>query len=258
MRVAISAIIWISGIILTILLFFILLLLLLITFPFDKKRVTVNLIGVWWADVLIKLSPRWKLRVSGLENIDKRKAYVIVANHQSLADIFVLYKIPVQFRWLAKAEFFNIPFAGWYLSLGRHIGLSKERAGGIRKAYLEAGMWLKKGISILVFPEGTRSETGEIGSFKSGAFKIAIKEKKPVLPVFISGTKDALPKGSWIFNTRASGKLVVLPPVDTEDLKPRDFTYLRDNVYGMLKSMALPAGVIIFLYSKILLNTCVI
>lgn len=231
----ISIAVWTTSLVLTILLFFVELFLTIVLFPFDKERKIIHAQCFWWANILIGLNPYWNLRVSGLENIDARQAYVVTANHQSLTDIVVMYKTHMQFRWIAKESLFKIPFIGWCLFLTRHIKLSRGEFGSIKKVYREAGSWLRKGISVLFFPEGTRSDTGEMTEFQNGAFKLAIKEKKPILPVSITGTRDAIPKGSWIFKTKVFGRLTVLPPIDTSGFKPGDFARLRDIVYTQLK-----------------------
>jgi len=238
MRLIISIVIWVIGAVLTISLFLVVALLSIVTFPFDKKRKIANLQGFWWASALIGLNPYWNLRINGLENIDPRKAYVVVANHQSIADVFLLYKTHMQFRWVAREDVFKIPLAGWCLSLGKHIKLSRGQAGGLKSAYREMADCLRSDISVLFFPEGTRSSTGKVNGFQSGAFKLAIKEKKPVLPIFIDGTKKVLSKGSWIFNTKVSCSLTVLPPIDTTRFQPREFAHLRDSVCAKLKNMA--------------------
>ena len=236
--IAISIAIWTVGSALTILLFFVELFLTVILFPFDKKRRIIHAQCFWWANAIIGLNPYWNLRVSGLENIDARQAYVVTANHQSLADIVVMYKTHMQFRWGAKESLFKIPFVGWCLSLTKHIKLTRGQFGSIKKVYREAGDWLRKDISVLFFPEGTRSDTDEINEFQNGAFKLAIKEKKPILPISITGTRGAIPKGSWIFKTRVFGKLKVLPPIDTRKFQPGDFARLRDIVHIKLEGAA--------------------
>lgn len=237
MRLIISIAIWVIGAILTIVLFLVVAFLSIVTFPFDKKRKIVNLPGFWWASAIIGLNPYWKLQINGLKNIDPHKAYVVVANHQSLTDIFVLYKTHMQFRWVAREDLFKIPFAGWCLSLGKHIRLSRGQSGNLKKAYREMADCLRDDISVMFFPEGTRSTSGKVNGFQNGAFKLAIKEKKPVLPIFIDGTKKVLSKGGRIFNTNVSGSLTVLPLIDTAGLQPRDFAYLRDSVHEKFKKM---------------------
>jgi 1-acyl-sn-glycerol-3-phosphate acyltransferase len=238
MKIVTSIMIWTVCSILTILLFFVELFLTVILFPFDKKRKVIHAQCFWWSNAVIGLNPFWDLSVSGLENIDPAKTYVVVANHQSLADIVVVYRTRMQFKWVAKESLFKVPFVGWCLSLSKHIKLRRGEFGSIKKVYKDAAKWLRAGISVLFFPEGTRSSTDGLKDFQNGAFKLAIKEKKPILPISIQGTRDAIPKGSWIFKTKVMGKLVVLPEIDTTVFKPGDFANLRDMVHAELASVA--------------------
>lgn len=237
MKAIASIRIWIALSALTILLFFVDVILTIILFPFDKKRKILHSQCFWWAKAIISCNPYWHIQVSGLENINKDKTYVVVANHQSLADIVVMYETFMQFKWVAKDSLFKIPFIGWCLSLTKHIRLSRGKIGSIKKAYQEAIDWLKKDISVVFFPEGTRSETGKIGKFQSGAFKLAIQEKKPILPIVIAGTREAIPKGSWVFETEVFIKLTVLAPIETESLQPSDFISLKNTVHEKIKSL---------------------
>ncbi|MFH1996028.1 MAG: lysophospholipid acyltransferase family protein [Candidatus Omnitrophota bacterium] len=221
---------------LTVVLYFVELFLTIILFPFDTKRKIIHAQCFWWADTIIAMNPYWKVRVQGLENIDKRKTYVIVANHQSMADIIVLYKTRMQFKWVAKESLFKVPFVGWCLSLSKHIKLARGELGSIKKVYRAAAKWLRNDVSVLFFPEGTRSKTDQMNKFQNGAFKLAIKEKRAVLPISIEGTGDAIPKGSWIFKTKVFGTLTVLPAIETKDLAPGDFASLRDDVFQRLQS----------------------
>lgn len=231
-----SVVIWIGVTILTVGLFFAMLFFTIILYPFDKKRKVAHAQCYWWADAVTFLNPYWNVTVSGLENIDPCKTYVIVANHRSLADIVIIYKAKMQFKWVAKESLFRVPFMGWNMSLARHIKLARGKFSSIKKVYREAAGWLRSGMSVLFFPEGTRSETDEMKEFQNGAFKLAIKEKVPVLPMLVDGTGEAIPKGSWIFRSRVPARLVVLPAVDTSSYKSADFIRLRDNVRSMLES----------------------
>ena len=232
-----SAGIWVVITALTVLLFFVEAILTIILFPFDRQRKIIHSQCFWWADAVIGFNPYWHIEVSGLENIDKHKTYVVVANHQSLADIAIIYKTRMQFKWVAKESLFKIPFIGWCLFLSKHIRLSRGKFGSIKKVYREAANWLRSDVSVLFFPEGTRSRTDKMNEFQNGAFKLAIQEKKPILPIVIDGTRDAIPKGSWIFKTKVKGKLTVLPPVETQDLQISDFVLLKDTVHKKLKSL---------------------
>lgn len=235
MKALLSIWFWIASAILTIILFFIVLLVVII-FPFDKKRKIAHRQCFWWAYCVINLNPFWKLQIKGLENIDHNKTYVVIVNHQSLADIVVLYWLRMQFKWVSKESLFKVPFIGWCLSLTKHIKLERGEYSSIKKVYREAAEWLRRDMSVLFFPEGTRSQTDAINVFQNGAFKLAIKEKKPILPVRIKGTRDAISKGSWIFNARMCVTVTVLPAVDTYLLNSGDFAGLRDDVYARISS----------------------
>jgi 1-acyl-sn-glycerol-3-phosphate acyltransferase len=229
-----SIVIWVISIILTVALFFVELFFYIVLFPFDKKKKFLHAQCYWWSNAIIKMNPSWSLQVRGLENIDKLKTYVIVANHQSLADIVVLYKTQMQFKWIAKDSLFRVPFVGWCLSLTRHIRISRGKHGSIKKVYREAAGWLRKDISVLFFPEGTRSETDDMGVFQNGAFKLAIKEKRPVLPISIKGTRGVVGKGRWLFDTKASCIMTILPSIETDRFQMGDFAHLRDMVQTRL------------------------
>jgi 1-acyl-sn-glycerol-3-phosphate acyltransferase len=161
-----------------------------------------------------------------------------VANHQSLADIIIIYQTHMYFKWVAKRGLLKLPFIGGLLWINDHVLVSREELGSIKEAYRKAAEWLKRGTSMLFFPEGTRSSTDEMGEFKNGAFKLAIKEAKPILPVYIGGTREAIPKGGFIFKTKVFGRLVVLPPIETSGLKTADYGSLRDLVRGKLKDLS--------------------
>lgn len=234
-KIIISLIVWIVGSILTIILYFAMLFFAIILYPFDKKRAVTHAQCFWWSDLVIKLNPYWKVEVSGKENLDKKRTYIIVANHQSLADIILAYQLKCQFKWVSKKSLFNLPFVGWSLALAKHIKLERGNFGSIKKIYREAAYWLRNGVSVLFFPEGTRSSTNEMGDFNNGAFKLAIKERVPVLPILIEGTGTAIPRGSWIFTTHTSAKLKILPPIETTNFQTADFAKLRDLARAALE-----------------------
>jgi len=230
MKAVISIFFWVFGAVMTALMCLAAASLYVYSCLFDKKRKLSHALCFWWSDAIIKMNPFWHLSVKGLENIDPKKTYVVIANHESLADIIIVYKTRLQFKWMAKASLFKVPVLGWNLSLIKHIRVSRNDLGSIKKAYIEAGNWLKKGISVLFFPEGTRSLTGHIGDFKNGAFKLAIKEGKPILPIYLEGSREVIPRGSWVFKSDAYCKLKVLEPIETDGLEPNEYAKLRDRV----------------------------
>lgn len=223
-----SILIWSVGVTLTVLLYFVMLFFTIILYPFDKSRKVPHAQCYWWSDILTNLNPYWGISSYGLENIDKNRTYVIVANHQSLADIAIIYRTRMQFKWVAKESLFNVPVLGWCMSLAKHIRLDRGDFSSIKAVYREAAVWLRRGMSVLFFPEGTRSETNSMREFQNGAFKLAIKEGVPVLPMAIRGTGKAIPKGSWLFSDKITGSITVLPAIETSQFKPGDFAILRD------------------------------
>lgn len=233
-KVLLSVLVWVVGTMLTVLLYLTMLFFTIILYPFDKQRRVAHAQCYWWADAIISLNPYWKISVAGLENIDRNRTYVIVANHQSLADIVIVYKIKTQFKWVVKEGVFRVPLIGWCLALAKHIKLERGKFSSIKKIYREAAEWLRSGMSVLFFPEGTRSDTNDMKDFQNGAFKLAIKERVPVLPISIQGTGDAIPRGSWLFTAEIPVNIKVLPAVDTEQFKPADFSALRDLVRSRL------------------------
>ncbi len=241
MKAIASIFIWVVAALATTGVFVVSFFIMLFLLPFDKNRKLAHAQGFWWADAIIGLSPFWHLEISGLEHIDPRKTYVIVANHQSLADIVILYKTHLQFKWVAKENLFKIPVFGWCMSLAKHIPLARRELSSIRDAYDVAGEWLRKGISVLFFPEGTRSKTGRISNFKNGAFKLALQEQKPILPVYIGGSSGVIPRGSWIFKSIASCTLKVLPEIDTGTFAAEDFDRLRDETHAKLSACIVPS-----------------
>lgn len=242
MRFLISLLIWIVGAVVTAAAFFASLAIKYWPFPVRDREKLVHAQLYWWSDTLIAMNPFWKLRVTGLENIDQNKTYVVVANHQSLADIIIIYQIHMYFKWVAKEELLKVPFIGGLLWVNDHVLVSREDLGSIKETFRKAAARLKSGVSMLFFPEGTRSETDEMGEFKNGAFKLAIKEGKPILPVYIGGTREAIPRGGFIYKTKVSGRLAILPEIDTSNLKIADFGRLKEEVRAKLQAAASSAA----------------
>jgi len=236
MRMFVSAIVWVFIGIMTVLVMISVLLLAL--FPFDRQRRASHAVGFWWAEAIVGLNPFWNVEISGLEHVDPRKTYVLIANHESMADIVLLYKTHLQFKWVAKKSLFKIPVFGWCMSLMKYVPLSRDEHGSIKAAYFQAARWLKDGMSVLFFPEGTRSRDGRISQFKNGAFKLAIEEGRPVLPIYIGGSRNLIQRGSWVFNSRAVCRLKILAPIGTTGLKPEEFSHLRDEVREKLQNIS--------------------
>lgn len=177
-----------------------------------------------WCKGLIKLLGV-RLKVYKEENLPKG-VYVFMSNHQSQLDIPVLETVlePYNIRFLAKRSLFNIPFFGWGIRILGYVPVEREDPREGLKSIFLCLERLREGYSLVVFPEGTRSKTGELLPFKLGGFLIPLKAKVKVVPVTIWGTKDILPKGSIWFNLCNSReiKIYIGKPIDTSDLSLRD------------------------------------
>lgn len=182
----------------SIIVFFLSLVLALFTFPFDKNRVIPHRLTCYGLAFWAFIMPTWRIRVESREKINKKQQYLIIANHQSQIDIMLSALLFVDFKWVSKAEMLKVPILGWQMALNKYITIKRGYVNSISQMMTDCEKAIESGSSVLLFPEGTRSESGEIQTFRPGAFILAEKMKVPVLPVVIYGTKDALPKNSLI------------------------------------------------------------
>lgn len=211
---------------------------LVVCYPFDKKRVVVHTLSKWITDVIFGLPIFMKREVIGLENIDPRKAYVMVLNHNSMVDIISIYNLPLIFKWVSKKEVYRIPIVGQLLFAHGDIVINRASAKEAMQLVHTRGLeWLKKGASVSIFPEGTRSKDGEIHNFKAGAFILAKDAGAPILPIVLDGTNTMVRNG-WLMNWRNKITIRILPPVSAEDVVNRDIkdvmTEVRDNMVATL------------------------
>jgi len=141
-----------------------------------------------------------RLKLEGVEDLGKDESYILISNHASLLDIpAIISAAPFPVRFFAKKSLFWLPIFGWFLNLAGHVLIERGSARSALKSQERASSLLKKGISIIVFPEGTRSPDGEVKEFKRGAFLLARHSKLPVLPLSIRGSFEMLPRNGWCF-----------------------------------------------------------
>jgi 1-acyl-sn-glycerol-3-phosphate acyltransferase len=180
-----------------------------------------------------KLNPLWTFRVSGDVPPDPRRPYVVVANHVSFVDILLISHLPFEMKWMSKSEFFKFPMVGWGMRLAGDIPLDRgDKKAGVQ-ALIECRDRLKKRVSVMIFPEGTRSKSGELQEFKDGAFRLAIQTGAPVLPLAVIGTRDALVKHDWRFGY-SHAEVRVLAPIDTAGLTKANIGDLRDRTHAAI------------------------
>lgn len=171
------------------------------------------------------------LRVSGGEHIDPRQQYVFMVNHQSNLDIPVLVHslVSFQLRWIAKRELLWIPFFGWAMWASRHITIDRADPLTAVKSLKRAKERMAAGISVVVFPEGTRSRDGKLLRFKKGGFLLAAEANRPIVPVTINGSRQILPAGAW----RLRGgivEVIISEPIAVDGFGPGTLRHLSNQV----------------------------
>jgi len=215
---------------------FVMLLVFVVSLPFDRTGAWAHRVGTEWGRTIVRLVPGWRVRLQGTENL-RDGPFVIVANHQSQVDILVSFFLPVHFKWLSKRSVFNIPFLGWMMWMCRYIPV---RRGDRRSALecLNTSMdWIRRGVSVIFFPEGTRSTDGQLQPFKPGAFRVAAATGAPVLPVAIFGTGDCLPKGGWRFGRQSEFRVVIGTPIPSTGVPPTNVSAFAAEVHEKLKEL---------------------
>ena len=201
----------------------------LVTMPFDKGAYAAGYLFRKLTVVHERLTPLWKFRTSGPLPADMRRPYVVVSNHESFVDILLISHLPTEMKWMSKIEILRIPLVGWMMRLARDIPLERGDAESIAKAMDASRERLSTNVSVMIFPEGTRSKTGELRPFKTGAFRLAIEAQVPILPLAVYGTRDALRKHDWRLGN-AEAEVRVLDPISTEGLPMDDVQALSDRV----------------------------
>jgi 1-acyl-sn-glycerol-3-phosphate acyltransferase len=202
---------------------------------FDPHGKHVYGIGRFWAWLILTLGGV-AIRVHGLDRLDTRQPYLFVVNHQSNVDIPVLLQSlrGFQLRWIAKKELLWVPFLGWAMWAGKHIAVDRADSAGALGSLKTAARRMANGISVVVFPEGTRSMDGRLLPFKRGGFLLAAKTSTPVVPVTLRGTQKILPKGAW----RLRPGIVdvhVSDPIQMTDYRPGSLRSLADQVQGIIE-----------------------
>jgi 1-acyl-sn-glycerol-3-phosphate acyltransferase len=201
----------------------------LLTAPFDQGRYIPGRIFRKIGPTMATLNPLWRFRYSGTMPRDPRRPFVVVSNHESFTDILLISHLPWEMKWLSKAELFRIPIMGWMMWLVGDIPVKRGFGPSALEAMARCRKALDNRVSVMIFPEGTRSKTSELLPFKDGAFRLAIEAGVPILPLAVSGTGTALRKHDWRFG-RSDAEVRVLEPVETTGLSLSDIPELKARV----------------------------
>jgi 1-acyl-sn-glycerol-3-phosphate acyltransferase len=203
--------------------------------PFDRRRAVAGrafrLVGV----VAARLNPFWRFGVVGAVPSAPRRT-VVVSNHESNADPFLISFLPWEMKWLGKASLFRIPVAGWMMWMAGDVPVHRGDSDSAKEAMAACARWLARGMPVMLFPEGTRSKDGQLLPFKDGAFRLAIETGAEVLPLAVAGTGTALPKHSWKFG-RAEGRVTVGTPIATTGMTLADVEPLKARVRAEIETL---------------------
>jgi 1-acyl-sn-glycerol-3-phosphate acyltransferase len=210
-------------------------LLALVTFPFDRRRLVVGrafrLVGV----VAARLTPFWHFGVVGTPPEVSGRT-VVVSNHESQADPFLISHLPWEMKWLGKASLFRIPVVGWMMWLAGDVPVQRGDSASGKGAMAACARWLAKGVPVMMFPEGTRGTEEALLPFKDGAFRLAIETGADILPIAVSGTRTALPKHSWRFQ-KSYARVTVGTPLSTQGLTLADVETLKASARVQVEAL---------------------
>lgn len=189
----------------------------IVTMPFDRQRRLNHLWSCAWASLYALWYPGWKVRTIHRDRIAPGQAYVLAANHTSIADIVLLFTLFRQYKWVSKKENFKLPLIGWNMWLSGYVPLVRGDTSSTKTMMDACRRLLARGMSVMMFPEGTRSRDGKVQPFKHGAFTLARDANVPVVPIAIHGGHLLIPKHGKTFAATADLTVEVLEPMPPGD-----------------------------------------
>jgi 1-acyl-sn-glycerol-3-phosphate acyltransferase len=207
---------------------------------FDAHGKSAYRVSQIWTALILRMGGV-RLSVKGIEHLDRSQQYVFMVNHQSNLDIPVLVQSlrSFQLRWIAKRELLWIPFFGWAMWASRHITIDRADPLDALRSLRRAKERIAAGISIVVFPEGTRSRSGKLLRFKKGGFLLAAQSNRPIVPVIINGSREVLPAGAWRLRS-GTIEVTISQPIAVDGFGPgtlrRLANQVREAIEGQLRS----------------------
>jgi 1-acyl-sn-glycerol-3-phosphate acyltransferase len=208
----------------------------LITVIPDKNLWLIHRFSCFWGALYIWSVPIWKLKIYGREKLSDKKVKIMVSNHQSFVDIIVVNSLFRHFRWTSKVENFKLPFVGWVLILNRSIRIYRGAGDAWKKFEQQASKSLSDGNSIMIFPEGTRSKTRQMGKFKEGAFLLALHTKTDIQPMVLDSFSESTRKSGLVLTGSRKMYLKVLEPMPYESFKDQTPARIAETVHNIIET----------------------
>jgi 1-acyl-sn-glycerol-3-phosphate acyltransferase len=233
LRFAASATVWILWLIVAAIWTLVVTLVWAATVWWDERRWYVGRTFRAGAKVLVWINPFWTVKIEGAIPSRSTEPFVAVCNHESLADVLLVGTLPFDMKWLSKEEIARVPFIGWMMRMAGDVLVRRSDRRSRGESYDELLAWLHRGASVMLFPEGTRSRTGEMLPFRSGAFRLALETGRPVQPLVVSGTRRAIRADSLMFG-RARVTVQILEQVPTAGFGGEQVDELREHVRELI------------------------
>jgi 1-acyl-sn-glycerol-3-phosphate acyltransferase len=178
---------------------------------------------------------RARVEIEGMENLDRSHPQIFAANHSGLHDILSLAAhLPIQFRWVAKKSLFNVPFMGWHMTRSGYIPIDRDNPREAAKSIIEAARIIRGGINAIAFPEGTRSRTGDLGKFRSGAFALALRTGVPLVPISLEGSYRVIMPKTLQVNPGTIIRIKIDRPIDLSSYAHGDKHRLMEEVFEVM------------------------
>ena len=212
------------------------------TAPLAAKKKLLHRFTCFWGSLYTWFNPAWPVTLEGREHIRSDATYVMVANHQSLLDILVLFRLFRHYKWVSKVENFRVPLIGWNMSLNGYIELKRGDRTSVVPMMGACRVTLAEGNSIMMFPEGTRSLDGRLRAFKTRAVELAQGSGRPVLPIVLNGTSNALPKRGFVLQGRHPIHISILEEIPAEEFAEQPVEELTERVRDLIGEKLLEMG----------------
>jgi len=178
---------------------------------------------------------RARVEIEGLEHIDSGNPIIFVANHSGLHDILSLAAyLPIQFRWIAKKSLFRVPFMGWHMRRSGYIAIDRENPRDAARSIMDAAREIQSGTNAIAFPEGTRSRTGDLGRFHSGAFALALRTGVPLVPVTLEGSYRVIMPKTLQVNPGVIIRIKIDVPIRLSSYSKGDKHRLMEEVFQVM------------------------
>jgi len=198
-----------------------------------------------WSNLLVAVGKLWsrtmlgatgtRVTFHGIDNAYRHSPCIFICNHQSIIDIWAIFSfVPPETRFVAKQELFRLPFLGWALRASGCISINRGRRAEAIRSLQVAGERIRVGRSVVLFPEGSRSDDGRLAPFKKGGFHLALQAGVPVVPVAITGSFDVMSKNKLTV-TPGPVEVFVEPPIDVARFQPDDYNGLLAEVHEIIE-----------------------